>query len=134
MIRASITLQKKMDCRVKPGNDGKCVSALLRPRRFCTPRAPLIDPEAITDCGGAARASHDNGGWSVGANAMRTILSLGLLIALCASANAARVHHSKPRHLVVRHSHGVPPRFVVTPKYDDTPSYDDPSKWGGGAP
>ena len=31
------------------------------------------------------------GGWSIGANAMRSVLALGLLIALCASANAARV-------------------------------------------
>jgi hypothetical protein len=28
---------------------------------------------------------------------MRAVLALGLLIALCASANAAKVHHAKPR-------------------------------------
>jgi hypothetical protein len=27
---------------------------------------------------------------------MRSVLALGLLIALCASANAAKVHHAKP--------------------------------------
>ena len=71
----------------------------------------------------------------LGANAMRSVLALGLLIALCTSANAARVHHSKPRHVIVRHSQGVTPRFVVAPaKYDDTPSYNDPSEFGGGAP
>jgi hypothetical protein len=50
-----------------------------------------------------------------GANAMRSILTLGFLIALCASANAARGHLSKPRHLVVRPSQGVaaPTRFAV---------------------
>src|ERR1700716_410732 len=50
----------------------------------------LSDLEAVTDCSGAARAPHENGGWSIGANAMRSVLALGLLIALCASANAAR--------------------------------------------
>jgi hypothetical protein len=64
---------------------------------------------------------------------MRSILALGLLIILCTSADAARLHHSKPRHFVVRQSEV--PRFVVAPThYDDTPSYNDPSKWGGGAP
>jgi hypothetical protein len=67
---------------------------------------------------------------------MRSVLALGLLITLCTSANAARVHHFKPRHdVIVRHSQGVSPRFVFAPaKYDDTPSYNDPSKFGGGAP
>jgi hypothetical protein len=82
--------------------------------------------------GGAASASHENGGWSIGANAMRFVLTLGLLVGLCASAHAATVHHSKPRHVIVRHSQGATPRFVVPPaRYDDTPSYNDPSKFGG---
>jgi len=80
--------------------------------------------------GGAAGASHQNGGWSIGA--MRIVLALGLLVGLCASAHAATVHHSKPRHVIVRDSQGATPRFVVPPaRYDDTPSYDDPSKFGG---
>lgn len=89
------------------------------------------DPEAVTDCGGAACASHKNGGWSIGVNAMRSVLALGLLIALCTSADAARVHHSKPRHVIVRPSPVVDPRFPPVLQ-DQTPSYDDPSKFGGG--
>jgi len=80
-------------------------------------------------CGGTARASHKNGGWPIGANAMRCVLALGLLIALCASASAARVHHSKPRHVIVPSSQGVDPRFPPVLQ-DQTPSYDDPSKRG----
>ena len=38
---------------------------------------------------------------------MRSVLALGLLITLCASASAATVHHSKPRHAIVRPSQGV---------------------------
>jgi hypothetical protein len=91
----------------------------------------LSDLEAVTDCGGAARAPHTNGGWLIGAYAMRSVLALGLLIALCASANAARVHHSKPRHVIVRPSQAVDPRFPPVLQ-DQTPSYDDPSKFGGG--
>jgi hypothetical protein len=93
--------------------------------------ADLTGREAATDCGGAARATHKNGGWSIGAIAMRSVLVLGLLIALWASANAARVHHPKPRHVIVRHSEGVDPRFPPVLQ-DQTPSYDDPSKFGGG--
>jgi hypothetical protein len=74
---------------------------------------------------------------------MRSVLALGLLVAgllitLCGSANAARVHHHfKPREeAILRNSHAaMPPRFLAPPvRYDDTPSYNDPSKWGGGAP
>jgi hypothetical protein len=64
------------------------------------------------------------------APAMRSVLALGLLIGLCASANAARVHHSKPRHVIVHPSQGVDPRFPPVLQ-DQTPSYDDPSKRGG---
>ena len=62
---------------------------------------------------------------------MRFVLALGLLITLCASADAARVHHSKPRHVIVRPSQGVDPRFPLVLQ-DQTPSYDDSSKFGGG--
>jgi hypothetical protein len=87
-----------------------------------------------------------NAGNSIGENQMRSVLALGLLIALCGSASAARVHHVKPRHIIVRDSQAaIPgpvrdslaavPGFVVPPsRYDDTPSYRDPSKFGGGAP
>jgi hypothetical protein len=33
---------------------------------------------------------------------MRYVLALGLLVTLCASANAATGHHFKPRHIAVR--------------------------------
>jgi hypothetical protein len=72
---------------------------------------------------------------------MRAVLALGILIALCASANAARVHHSKPRNVIFGASQGVGLRFVrpsqsVDPRFppvlqDQTPSYNDPSKFGG---
>lgn len=69
---------------------------------------------------------------------MRSLLALGLLIALCGSTNAATMHHpSKHQHVSVRHSHVFRHSFglVVPPvHYDDAPSYNDPSKWGGGAP
>ena len=59
--------------------------------------ADLTDREAATGWGGAASASHEKA--TTGVNAMRSILALSLLIALCASATAA---HSRPRH----HGHG----------------------------
>ena len=37
---------------------------------------------------------------------MRSFLALGLLITLCASASAATVHHSEPRHVIVHPSRG----------------------------
>ena len=62
---------------------------------------------------------------------MRSVLALSLLIALCASANAARVHHAKPRRAIVRPAQAVDPRFPPVLQ-DQTPRYDDPSKFGGG--
>jgi hypothetical protein len=47
---------------------------------------------------------------------MRSVLALGLLITLCAAANAATVHHLGTRHrVIVRPSQGVtaPARFAV---------------------
>jgi hypothetical protein len=81
---------------------------------------------------GAARGSEPYVNWS---NAMRSLLALGLLITLCASASAATMHHS--RHVIVRPSQGyaVPGWAYAAPRlpihYDDSPSYDDPSKFGG---
>ena len=52
---------------------------------------------------------------------MRSVLALGLLIALC-SANAAKVHHSESRHVIVRPSQGVTApgaRFAVPGWTDD---------------
>jgi hypothetical protein len=79
---------------------------------------------------------------------MRFVLALGLLLAVCASADAARLHHSKSRHVIVREGRAFPwgaavrgwplgspaYRSYAAPRpapYDDTPSYDDPSKFGG---
>jgi hypothetical protein len=79
----------------------------------------------------------------------RSVLALGLLIALCASANAAaRGHQAKPRHGIVRPSQAVIPGDVtpggariyrddsvpggLRTYHDDPPAYDDPSKFGGG--
>ena len=62
---------------------------------------------------------------------MRFVLALGLLVTLCASADAATVHHSKPRHVIVRPSQAVDPRFPPVLQ-DQTPRYNDPSKFGGG--
>jgi hypothetical protein len=100
----------------------------------------VIDRGAAADWGGAVCTSHDKDGSAIGANAMRSVLALGLLMTLCAAANAATVHHSKPRHLVrpnqgLTFGHAVsgwayaPPRQPV--QFHDTPSYNDPSKFGG---
>jgi hypothetical protein len=67
---------------------------------------------------------------------MRSLLVVGLLVTLCASASAAAARHSQ--HVVVHRSEryvvpGLAYRAVRPPiHYDDTPSYDDPSKYGGG--
>ena len=79
---------------------------------------------------------------------MRSGLAFILLIALCASANAAtRAHHAKSRYAIVRPSQAVVPGYV-TPNgvriyrddsapggfrtdHDPPVSYDDPSKFGG---
>jgi hypothetical protein len=81
---------------------------------------------------GTVRASNENRIF-IGANAMRSFLAFGLLISLCASANAATVHHSR-HHVIVHPSQSwayASPRPPV--HYDDTPSYNDPSKYGGSA-
>jgi hypothetical protein len=72
---------------------------------------------------------------------MRSFLALSLLMILCASASAATVHHTIPRHhVIVRPSQGFPGYAVPgsayaalppTVHYDDTPSYNNPSKFGG---
>jgi hypothetical protein len=85
----------------------------------------------------------------IGKDAMRSVLALALLIALCASANAAaKGHHAKSPRSIVRPSQAVIPSHV-TPDgariyrdnsvpgglrtyHDDPPAYDDPSKFGGG--
>ena len=79
---------------------------------------------------------------------MRYVLALGLLIAVCASANAAATgHRVKSRHVIVRPSQAVIPSYVtpggariyrddsvpggLRTDHDDPPAYDDPSRRGG---
>jgi hypothetical protein len=72
---------------------------------------------------------------------MRSILILGLLMSMFASANAATLHHHRSRHHAVLPP-GVASSFAAVPdstyaprppavQYDDAPSYNDPSKFGG---
>jgi hypothetical protein len=73
---------------------------------------------------------------------LTTVLALGVSIALCASAQAAALHHAKSRHSSFYRSRDEAPRFAapartVDPRFppvleDQTPRYDDPSKLGGG--
>jgi hypothetical protein len=80
---------------------------------------------------------------------MRTGSALCLLIALCASANAAAGgHHVTSRHVIVRPSQAVIPGYAtpggvriyrddsvpggLRTDHNDPPAYDDPSKFGGG--
>jgi len=79
-----------------------------------------------------------------GENTMRNFLTLGLLITLSASADAATLHHYRTRHHVIVRP-GLNSSFAAVPgwayarpappvQYDDTPSYNDPSKLGGPPP
>jgi hypothetical protein len=53
-------------------------------------------------------------------NAMRSVLVLGLLITLCASANAATVHRSKPPEGHLRPGQGVTvPKGYAVPGWTD---------------
>jgi hypothetical protein len=63
---------------------------------------------------------------------MRSALALGLLIALSTSANAARVHHSKPQQIIANPDPYMVPAYG-SPEWErlhrlNMPSYDDPSK------
>lgn len=79
---------------------------------------------------------------------MRPLLALSVLIALCASAEAAaRRHQAQQRQFIVRPSQAAP--VITTPDgariyrdnsapggfrsdHDPVPAYDDPSKFSGG--
>ena len=80
---------------------------------------------------------------------MRSILALGLLIALCASPNAAaKGRHANSRDVIVRPQPAVIPSYAapggvriyrddsvpggLRTDHDDPPAYDDPSKFGSG--
>jgi len=74
---------------------------------------------------------------------MRSVFALGLLIALCASADAATVHRFKPptvhlrtrQHVIVRPGQGVtaPARFAVPGWTDEQTQYwlDSPTSCEG---
>jgi len=62
---------------------------------------------------------------------IRSILAISLVIAACTSANAAKVHHFKPRDVIVRPAQSVDRRFPPVLE-DQTPRYDDPSRRGSG--
>jgi hypothetical protein len=74
---------------------------------------------------------------------MRSVLVLGLWIAVSASAQAATTHHHYTRHHVfisprVASSFNAVPGWAYEPprpaiRYNDVPSYNDPSKYGGEA-
>jgi len=72
---------------------------------------------------------------------MRSALAFGLLISLCASANAETVHHFHTRgHVTIQPSQGmcVPPNCYKFPGYPPLPPEairtHDPSTFGGGWP
>ena len=63
---------------------------------------------------------------------MRSVLALSLLIALSASADAAKVHRAKPTQVTVAPDPYKIPKYG-SPEWErlhrlNTPSYDDPSK------
>ena len=66
---------------------------------------------------------------------MRSLLALGLLITLCASASAATVQRSRTHQSVFLSRSvvlSVAARSGSPIQYNNTPSYDDPSRYGGG--
>ena len=98
---------------------------------------PPPSPGTLAQSGPARGAMASRGGNR--ANAMRSILALGVLIALCTSANAAKVHHFRMRdHVTIQPSQGpcVPPTCYKFPGYPPLPPEairtHDPSTFGGG--
>ena len=83
--------------------------------------ANLIDREAAGAWGRSRSRAHD-GVRGATEHAMRSVIALGLLVALCTSASAAKVHHSKARDAIVR-SQGevVPPGWYKFPGYPPIP-------------
>jgi hypothetical protein len=85
--------------------------------------ADVIDREAAAAWGGAASASHEKP--RTGANTMRSLLALGLLIAVCTSAAAA---HSRPRHHHGYSSYGSYSRYG---SYGGPSPYNSYGSYGG---
>ena len=96
---------------------------------------PPPSPGTSAQSGPARGAMASRGGNR--ANAMRSILALGVLIALCTSANAAKVHHFRTRdHVTPSQGTCVPPACYKYPGYPPLPPEairnHDPSTFGGG--
>jgi hypothetical protein len=92
---------------------------LFQPQSRPLKRSQLaLAPPAVRCWDRSRRAvrSAQNGGRSIGAIAMRSLFTFGLLITLCASADAATVHRFKPPtvHLRTRQHVIVPPGQNVT--------------------
>ena len=73
--------------------------------------ADVNNREAVTDWGGAVRGSHKSQRHR--SNAMRSVLVLGLLMALCVSADAATAHHYRTHHVIIRP--GIASSFAAVP-------------------
>jgi hypothetical protein len=95
--------------------------------RSASAQADAVDPHVVDQSGlqagiriaAASRAIQHAGRmrhFVDGANAMHFVVSLGLILALCESADAATVHHSNPRgHASVRHAFGAVRPFAARP-------------------
>jgi hypothetical protein len=72
--------------------------------------------------------------WFGRSNEMRSILALGVLIALCASANAAKVHRAKPHAGPVRTAApvAVPTKTYVVPGWTAQQTRDWLDSYHGG--
>jgi|ERR1700726_2455004 len=86
--------------------------------------ADLTDREAASGWGRSRPCVHDQPDGH-GANTMRSVLALCLLITLCASADAATLHRSKPheRHLRLDQPASVTKRFAVPGWTDEQTRY-----------
>jgi len=143
-----------LDCRVLPPCRVICALAILHSSRkrmlvVLTIIARFCNPEVLSPLTMTQPTYHLRGRQLTGEKAMRSVLAIFLLIALCASANGApRTLHSQSRHVMVHPGHAAIPD-QVTPNgariyrddsvpgglrtdHDNPPAYDDPSKFGGG--
>jgi hypothetical protein len=104
------------------------------------PMIPLIRQVVKSNTlGRGCSYAHDSGFVRYGVITMHSALALGLLITVCASANAATVHHFRTRHYTtIQPSQGtcVPPACYKFPGYPPLPPEairtHDPSTFGGG--
>jgi hypothetical protein len=115
---------------------GKICASLFSVVRFSAGPANVINREAASPRSRLLQLEGDTNG----ANAMRSILVLGILIALGSSANAAKVHHphyAAPRNVILGpgQEQAVPPGWYKFPGYPPIPPEQnrnlDPSNYGG---